>query len=479
MTNVQKQSFMQYTFGDHTLQQRENEQFAHIEFQNRYNLLRILVPVIAILSILALPGAIYTDINSTDGVRGIFSVSSSTFQVCIVFVGITIAFIAFRRNKVMTASLATFFGVSALILLMILNDTVFARSLSLGTVPEFALLLVPIVLASLLGGPILIGLTTFCSISLTIILFTFAHHDSAYIAFQQTNANGFVLYTVPIGLQAATGIFIFSLLSSSRHAQVQLSTVRTAYERERELDQLKNQFIININHELRTPLMALQGYLMLAREFGHVGHIEQQEHMFELGLESMRHVNRLVESILEVRHIETDVTSLKMTSIDLYTSVTKALSMVDSQLTSGERAVHLHIPAHLQVYADENHLSQILINLITNACKYSPPGSPIEIAAQSLSQAGTGRQATPTPPMVEITVKDYGLGIPPDQIGLLFQRFVRLERDIASKISGTGLGLAICRAYVEAMGGSIRADSSGISGEGTTFSFTLMSDIPA
>src|SRR5262249_47231174 len=76
-------------------------------------------------------------------------------------------------------------------------------------------------------------------------------------------------------------------------------------------------------------------------------------------------------------------------------------------------------------------------------------------------------------PMVEIAVHDSGLGIPPDQMPYLFQRFVRLERDIASHVTGTGLGLAICRAYVVAMGGRIWAESSGVPGEGSTFHFTL------
>ncbi len=75
--------------------------------------------------------------------------------------------------------------------------------------------------------------------------------------------------------------------------------------------------------------------------------------------------------------------------------------------------------------------------------------------------------------MAQITVKDYGLGVPPDQIGLLFKRFMRLERDIASKVTGTGLGLAICRAYVEAMGGTIWVESTGVVGEGSSFSFTV------
>ena len=80
---------------------------------------------------------------------------------------------------------------------------------------------------------------------------------------------------------------------------------------------------------------------------------------------------------------------------------------------------------------------------------------------------------TTVPPMAEIAVRDYGPGIPPAQIPLLFERFVRLERDIGSPIVGTGLGLALCRAAIEAMGGEIWIERTGVAGEGTTVKFVL------
>jgi signal transduction histidine kinase len=117
----------------------------------------------------------------------------------------------------------------------------------------------------------------------------------------------------------------------------------------------------------------------------------------------------------------------------------------------------------------------VLLNLLSNASKYSAAGSPIEIKARIVPARGSKGRGSKTAPLqvVEISVNDHGLGIPPEQIPLLFQRFVRLERDLASSVSGTGLGLAICKSYVEAMGGTIWVESTGISGEGSTFIFTL------
>lgn len=103
-----------------------------------------------------------------------------------------------------------------------------------------------------------------------------------------------------------------------------------------------------------------------------------------------------------------------------------------------------------------------VLNLLTNALKYSEAGSPISINAFVRKDHS-----------VEISIIDLGLGIPHDQAKQLFQRFSRLKRDIASTVRGTGVGLYFCKIVVEAMGGTIWVTSSGIAGEGSTFSFTL------
>ncbi len=456
------------------LQALEREQFTRFEFQRRYNLLRIIVPVILGLATLSVPSALLTDIGGPNGVRGIFTFTSSTFQVAIVLGGMIVAFMAFRRRRVILASAALILGVGGLIVLLLLNDTILSQTpLSLGNVPEFALLLVPIVLVSLLGEPLYIVLTTLVTTALTFALLTWTPHDAAFRAFQAANSGGYVLYTIPISLQIVTGALVYASLAGVRRAQVQLGTVRAAYEYERELDRLKNQFITSINHELRTPLMALQGYLMLAREFSQAGELAEEGRMFDLGQASMDHISALVEGILEVRTIETAVTTPDLVPVDLHAIIVKAAALVDPRNAGqGERAIHLRVPAQVRVLADENRLLQVLVNLISNACKYSEPTAPIEIEAQLLPPERTGRGMAPRQ-MAQITVQDYGLGIPPEQAPLLFQRFVRLPRDIASQVNGTGLGLALCRTYVESMGGRIWVASTGVPGAGSAFTFTL------
>ena len=149
--------------------------------------------------------------------------------------------------------------------------------------------------------------------------------------------------------------------------------------------------------------------------------------------------------------------------------------------------VQVHLDDALILLADVTRLRQILINLLANAVKYSSQGSAIEVTAQSLDENAVAHYQTTTPglvshaartevgtiPMACIRIRDYGLGVPPGEQRKLFQRFVRLERDITGPVRGTGIGLFTCRTLVEAMGGVIWVESAGIPGNGSTFAFTL------
>jgi len=115
------------------------------------------------------------------------------------------------------------------------------------------------------------------------------------------------------------------------------------------------------------------------------------------------------------------------------------------------------------VWADEMRLKQVLHNLFANALRYSPAQMPIRVTAAGEQEAG----------MVRVSVIDRGLGIPADKQEVIFDKFVRLDRDMYGTVRGSGLGLFITRQLVEAMGGTITVESSGITGEGSTFLFAL------
>jgi signal transduction histidine kinase len=136
------------------------------------------------------------------------------------------------------------------------------------------------------------------------------------------------------------------------------------------------------------------------------------------------------------------------------------------------------VPGSLTIWGEQIRLQQIFTNLLSNALKYSAPGTPVDVSAWIANATEPpawrwGRKLGKPRKMVEIVVRDHGLGIPPDQAPLLFQRFARLPRDLASNVIGNGLGLYLCRVFAEAMGGRIWVESSGIEGQGAAFHLHL------
>lgn len=445
------------------------------DIQRRLQLLRPIVPSLLAMTLLALPFGILADSTS-----GTFA---STLQDGIGVVAFVVAFWATRTRRVALASAALFTGVTGVIVYLLLSDGPLQGGLDLTAIPAFALLILPIAIAGIFGGPLEAAVTTAAAAAFTLLLILLTP-QLPMLARALRAPDGLAIFTVPLATQIAFGILMFGATRGFRRTQRELVSVRVAYEREKELDRLKDQFIASVNHELRTPIMALQGYLELARELGVRGDLTHQEHLLQRGTETAEHLAALVRGVLEVRRIEADLDKLELTTFALRPLIVSATHLLSPDEAGAQiRALYLRVPDELQVFADQNRVRQIMLNLLSNASKYSPPGSPIEITARMRANAPAARlgwRAAPAPiPLVEIAVRDYGAGIPPDQAPLVFQRFVRLERDIASPVGGTGLGLAICRAYVEAMGGQIWCNSTGIPGEGSTFTFTLPLAQPA
>jgi signal transduction histidine kinase len=138
--------------------------------------------------------------------------------------------------------------------------------------------------------------------------------------------------------------------------------------------------------------------------------------------------------------------------------------LIEPQSNQEKRQVYMHIPEHLEVRADPARLRQVVLNLCTNAMKYSETGTSLAFAARVYPDQR---------PSVLISVSDRGKGIKPEDQSQIFQRFVRLESDLNSAVRGSGLGLYISRRLVEAMDGRISVESSGVPGEGSTFSIQL------
>ena len=271
---------------------------------------------------------------------------------------------------------------------------------------------------------------------------------------------------------------------TARSAGAAMEAAAQAFERERELAALKDQFITNVNHELRTPTMALNGYIKLLRLRQDKMTPERRAELVEQAALAGDDLTALLSSILDTQRLDRGPQAMVPEVVDLRATVEAAARLIDpregglSVDQEVERALRLHLAPGITVWAEPVRVRQVLTNLLANAVKYSPPGSPVEVLARVVApppqQGRRWRSGGPVQhTMVEVAVRDYGLGIPPDQASLLFERFVRLPRDLASTIVGNGLGLHLCRQLVEAMGGRIWIVSSGVPGEGTAFHFTL------
>ena len=237
--------------------------------------------------------------------------------------------------------------------------------------------------------------------------------------------------------------------------------LRAAYEQQKELDRLKDQFITTASHELRTPLTAIQGYIELLDEYNHQLTPEVRDEFIAKVHRGCDELSLMVGNIMDTSRIQEEVEQICIEPLLLREAVDHTAEILAPMLLHDHHDLQVILPDELMVMANDLHLRQILLNLIGNSLKYSPVGQKIEVYC---------KQDVET---ITVCVRDYGPGIPPEEQAWLFERFVRLDRDMNSPIRGAGLGLYISKFLIEAMGGKIWVESQGIPGMGSVFAFTL------
>jgi signal transduction histidine kinase len=245
--------------------------------------------------------------------------------------------------------------------------------------------------------------------------------------------------------------------------------IEMAYEQQRRLNEMKDQFIVNVSHEFRTPLTQLYGYLELLETYHSTLSEDMQLEFIRKATQGCEALLPLVNTILDAAGKEAHMTPTKVQELVVANLVLGVLNEFEPSQRQ-EHPVHLEIAEGLVVLADPQAVSQVLRNLLSNAFKYTPCQSPVRIVATQCDPVARCHDGIS---QVRICVQDSGPGIPPEDIPLLFGKFVRLKRDLAGPIPGTGLGLYISKQLVEAMGGTIGVESSGIAGQGSSFYFTL------
>jgi len=231
-------------------------------------------------------------------------------------------------------------------------------------------------------------------------------------------------------------------------------------QKDREVDEIKSDFISIVSHELRTPLTAIKGFLsmILKRDFGEIS--DKQAHFLSRVYQSNQRMIDLVEDLLESSHIESGKTNLTINPVAMEGIVADVVAEEAGRAASKQILVKVNRRQRLpRVLADESRLHQILVNLIDNAIKYSLPESEIRINFKVKGDE------------LVTTVADQGVGITPSQFDRLFTKFGRIYNPMSVQAGGTGLGLYIVKNLVEAHGGRIWVTSR--EGQGSRFSFTL------
>ena len=266
-----------------------------------------------------------------------------------------------------------------------------------------------------------------------------------------------------VGILALIAAWFFGREFVVRPVTSALHGERQAVERLEQVDQMRTDFVSMVSHELRNPLATVRGFGQLLRDRPDSIPDEQRHQAYEVIVRQVDRMASLIDNVLDVSRLESDTFSyafvpyeparlLEETAEEARGAWTKHQIVVDS---------NHELPS---ANGDSDRLKQVLLNLVSNACRYSPEGSTVTLSAKS---AGTN---------VRIDVVDQGPGIPAESLSLLFNRYARLRTPDTKTVRGTGLGLYISRRIVEAHGGRITVESE--PGRGSTFSVEVPVDPP-
>lgn len=222
---------------------------------------------------------------------------------------------------------------------------------------------------------------------------------------------------------------------------------------------IKDEFLATLSHELRTPLNAVLGYTQMLRE----GHItdDRRQQVVEIIERNAQLLSQLVSDVLDVSSIVTGKLRMRMAPIDLRDIAASSVEIVQPSADAKSIAVSLTVPSTpVTIRGDADRLHQVFWNLLTNAVKFTPRGGRVDVVISL--EPGEAR----------VEVRDTGIGISPEFLLRLFERFSQADTGPRRDFGGLGLGLSLVRYFVEAHGGHVSATSDG-EGRGATFSVAL------
>ena len=238
----------------------------------------------------------------------------------------------------------------------------------------------------------------------------------------------------------------------------ELELARTVAE---EASRAKSQFLANMSHELRTPLNAIGGYVQLIQLGIHGPVTDMQRDALERVARSQAHLLRLINQLLDLARVETGHIEYSLEPLPLAAVIADVIPMLEPQVAAAGLTLTLSVPPDLTARGDREKVQQVMINLLTNAWKFTDADGRISIEGEGRPSDGT----------VLVRVADSGMGIHPDKLGEVFEPFVQVEQHATRRTVGSGLGLAISREFARGMGGDLLVESA--PGVGSTFTLVL------
>lgn len=216
--------------------------------------------------------------------------------------------------------------------------------------------------------------------------------------------------------------------------------------KEHNLDNMRKDFVANVSHELKTPITSIKTYSETLLDQSNLN--PQEIKFLEVINNESNRMSNLVTDLLQLSDIDYGSYKIKKESIDTYEAISLALDHLDLLIRNKHHKIILDVDMDIKnILADRNSLDRVLINIISNAIKYTKPFGVIKIAAHSDFKN------------VYISVSDNGIGIPKKDLDLIFERFYRVEKSRSREMGGTGLGLSIARDLTKSMGGDLKLES--------------------
>ncbi|MGE5314341.1 MAG: sensor histidine kinase, partial [Acidobacteriota bacterium] len=229
--------------------------------------------------------------------------------------------------------------------------------------------------------------------------------------------------------------------------------------RMKKLERMRSEFLGSVSHELRTPIFSVQGMLETLLG-GAVDDPTVNREFLRRALANTERLHHLLEDLIDISRVESGELKLKFRFFNVVPLIESVTDDMQADAASHRIVLAWHASEdHLEAYGDRERLRQVLVNLIDNALKYAGDGRSVSVAARSMTDA------------IEITVEDTGVGIGPEHLPRIFERFYRIDKNRSRDRGGTGLGLAIAKHIVEAHHGTLTVAST--PGSGTVFTCRL------